>query len=117
MTGSGIGTAQVCGGRPVTDEAFGASLGVGDFNKDGFGDLAIDVLQEAVGGAGSAGAVEVLYGSPGGLQATAPNDQLWTQNSPGVLDSAEGVDLFGFSIGPGDFNNDGYCRPGDRCAR
>ena len=54
------------------------------------------------------GAVSVLYGSAGGLQATAPDDQFWNQDSPGVLDTAEYNDEFGRSVASGDFNNDGF---------
>jgi hypothetical protein len=42
-----------------------------------------------------AGAVNVLYGSAGGLQATSPDDQFWNQDSAGVKDTAEGDDGFG----------------------
>src|SRR5438876_1222705 len=87
---------------------FGFSLGAGDFNNDGFADLAIGVLDEDVGAAVDAGAVSVLYGSAGGLQATSPDDQFWTQDSPGLRDIAETGDGFGVSLGAGDFNNDGY---------
>jgi hypothetical protein len=39
-----------------------------------------------------AGAVNVLYGSRGGLTDT---DQLWSQNSPGIKGGAEEYDSFG----------------------
>src|SRR6266540_2679808 len=79
-----------------------------DFNNDGFTDLAVGVIQEDVGAVGDAGAVNVLYGSAGGLQATSPDDQFWNQDSPGVRDAAEGLDQFGRSLRAGDFNNDGF---------
>ena len=79
-----------------------------DFNNDGFTDLAIGVPFEDVGAVGDAGAVNVLYGSAGGLQATSPDDQFWNQDSPGVRDTAESNDDFGYSLGAGDFNNDGF---------
>src|SRR5712691_10095927 len=69
-----------------------------DFNGDGVADLAIGVLLEDVGAVGDAGAVDVLYGSPGGLQATSPDDQFWNQDSPGVLDTADFGDQFGSSL-------------------
>jgi hypothetical protein len=86
----------------------GWSLGTGDFNNDAFADLAIGVPNETVGRVIDAGAVNVLYGSSGGLQATTPDDQFWNQDSPGVEDSAEGNDRFGWSLKAGDFNNDGF---------
>ena len=70
-----------------------------DFNGDGFDDLAIGVPAEGVGGATLAGAVNILYGSAGGLAGT---NQLLTQGNP------EPVDLFGFAVAKGDFNADGF---------
>ena len=70
------------------------SVAVGDFNDDGFADLAIGVPGEDR----NAGAVNVLYGSARGLGATGsggPEDQLWTQDSPGIRGGAERNDLFG----------------------
>jgi FG-GAP repeat len=47
-----------------------------DFNGDDFDDLAIGVPNEDVGGQVNAGAVNILYGSAGGLTGT---NQLLTQ--------------------------------------
>lgn len=91
-----------------SDDEFGSSLANGDFNGDGYGDLAIGVPREDVAGTADAGAAAVLYGSIAGLQANAPDDQFWTQNSPGVEDSAEAFDLFGSSLAAADFNGDGF---------
>jgi FG-GAP repeat protein len=79
-----------------------------DFNGDGFADLAIGVSAEDVGTIVDAGAVNVLYGSAAGVQATAPDDQFWTQDSPGVQDQAETGDEFGAALAAADFNGDGY---------
>ncbi len=89
-------------------DEFGSSLGAGDFNDDGFADLAIGVPLERLGAVSGAGAVNVLYGSAGGLQATSPDDQFWNQDSPGVKDTAEESESFGYSLGAGDFNTDGF---------
>jgi disulfide bond formation protein DsbB len=87
-------------------DGFGASVATGDFNGDGFTDLAVGVPAEDVGAfTGDAGAVNVLYGSRIGL--TEDRAQFWTQDSPGVLDIAEGGDAFGASLAGGDFNGDG----------
>jgi hypothetical protein len=74
-------------------DEFGSSLAAGDFNNDGFDDLAAGAPFEAVGSAGGAGAVSVIPGSAGGLTATG--GQLFTQNSPGVPGVAEAFDQFG----------------------
>jgi len=80
----------------------------GDFNGDGFDDLAIGVPQEDVGTTTDAGAVNVIYGSSSGLSATSGRaDQFWTQNSADVRDSSEMDDKFGSSLTSGDFNGDG----------
>ena len=80
----------------------------GDFNGDGFDDLAIGVPGETLGSISAAGAVEVIYGSSNGLSATSAHaDQFWTQDSTNIDDSAEPHDEFGFSLTAGDFNADG----------
>jgi hypothetical protein len=76
-----------------------------DFNGDGYADLAVGVPGEDDGFTRDSGAVNVVYGSPQGLTATA--DQLWSQNSPGVPGKAEVGDLFG-TVASGDFDSDGF---------
>jgi subtilisin family serine protease len=86
-------------------DAFGFSLATGDFNNDGFDDLAIGVPTEDVGTIFDAGAVHMLRGSSTGLTAT--NSQMWTQDSMSIADTAETSDGFGWSVDTGDFNGDG----------
>ncbi|MBD2683273.1 MULTISPECIES: FG-GAP repeat protein [Nostoc] len=50
-------------------DGFGSSLKAGDFNNDGFADLAIGVPGEDVGLISNAGTVNILYGSATGLTA------------------------------------------------
>jgi hypothetical protein len=85
---------------------FGSSLAAGDFNGDGFDDLAVGVPFEEVDSIEGAGAVNVIYGSAGRLTADA--NQLWTQNSAGIADAVEEFDLFGLSLTAGDFNGSGH---------
>ena len=81
---------------------FGASLASGDFDRDGYADLAIGVPGERVGGI-QAGAVQVLYGSRHGL--TAAGDQLFT---PGNLVGAATAKGLGASLAAADVDGDGY---------
>jgi uncharacterized protein YciU (UPF0263 family) len=92
-------------GRAENFDLFGASLAVGDFNNDGFADLAIGVPEEFVGEV-IAGAVYILYGSATGLTPT--NTQFFNQDSAGLPDQPEDLDFFGASLAAGDFNNDGF---------
>ena len=93
-------------GREETFDNFAEALAAGDFNGDGFADLALGVPGEDLVRVFNAGAVNVVYGGPGGLSAAG--DQLWSQDSPGVLDFAEHGDTFGFALAAGDFNGDGF---------
>jgi hypothetical protein len=94
--------------RVEAEDRFGWSLTTGDFNGDGFGDLAIGSPFEGLPGVRKAGAANVLYGSAEGLQVIFPEDQLWTQDSPGVDGSAQSTDRLGWFLGSGDYNGDGF---------
>jgi hypothetical protein len=87
-------------------DAFGETLAAGDFDDDGFDDLAVGVSREDVGSVFDAGAVNVLPGTADGL--TGAGGQLFTQDSPGVGSIAEQIDVFGFALAAGDFDNDGF---------
>jgi hypothetical protein len=77
----------------------------GDFNGDGFDDIAVGAPGEDVGTVSGAGAVNVIYGSSNGLRTS--KNQFWQQNEL-VSSSSETDDAFGSALAAGDFNDDGY---------
>ena len=109
-TGSQVLTQDSSG---IADDAdardrFGGALAAGDFDGDGRADLAVGVVGEQVGTDSNAefeGAVNVIYGSPSGLDPA--NELLWTQDVPGVEGVAEPRDIFGAALAAGDLNGDG----------
>ncbi|MBL8767443.1 MAG: FG-GAP repeat protein [Planctomycetes bacterium] len=84
---------------------FGFSLAAGDFDGNGFDDLAIGVL-ENVAKAPAAGAVQVVYGSKKGLNAK--KDQVWSQASKGIESDPAVEELFGTVLAAGDADGDGF---------
>src|SRR5204863_1547502 len=103
-----LGLTIVCGLTaigPVCGVLAG-TVATGDFNGDGFLDLAISVTGEDVGSAVDAGVVQVIYGSAAKLTAT--NNQVWNQNKPGIDNQADPNDHFGSDLAVGDFNGDGF---------
>ena len=93
-------------GTVESSDWFGSSLAAGDFNGDGYADLAIGVPGETVGFIRHAGAVNILYGSASGL-GTA-NAQIWDQGTAGVPGDPEERDYFGYALAVGDFDADGF---------
>lgn len=97
------GTSGV-NGTPEEPDNFGAALAAGDFNCDGYADIAIGVPRESVGSTDEAGAVNTLFGSSGGLDVS--DDEIWHQDSSGVQEDAEADDRFGMLLTVGNFDND-----------
>lgn len=98
VAATGALTVGALGLLPQPASAAGSGL-QGDFNGDGYRDLAI-------GSGGGAGRVTVIYGSakglPGGKRVTID------QGSPGVPGSNETGDEFGAALAVGDMDHDGY---------
>ena len=87
QTSDGVSVADVGG-------AFGITLRTADYDGDGDQDLTIGMANLAIGSSLVAGAVQVTYGNPGGLSASA--DGRWHQDSAGVPGASEAGDGFGF---------------------
>ncbi|MDQ3493286.1 MAG: integrin alpha, partial [Chloroflexota bacterium] len=92
--------------RAERGDRFGMSVVAGDFDGDGFTDLAVSAALEDVKGVKDAGSVNVIYGSASGL--TSDGSQSWHQDKPGILDQAEAGDRFGWTLTVGDFDGDGF---------
>ena len=93
-------------GTAEAGDLFGSSLTSGDFNKDGFTDLAVGVPGEDIETKADAGAVNIFYGSSKGI-SVAGNHTL-SQDTDGVAGTAEASNFFGQSVAAGDFNGDGF---------
>lgn len=91
---------QVAGFTREQSDRFGIGIGAGDFNGDGYSDLAVGAHGEET----FAGAVNVLYGSPGKLTATTPQ-QIYQAHAGGTTEDG---DFFGSALAVGDFDQDTY---------
>jgi hypothetical protein len=90
------------GGVKDSGHAYGSAVTTGDFDNDGYDDLAIGIP----GDKNTAGAVGVLFGSGNGL--TASGDQWIHQNQKGVLGKAKRGNVFGTALFAADFDSDGF---------
>ena len=76
----------------------------GDFNGDGYADLAVGVPKATVGGKAKAGYVTVLWGGANGPTTST----VVSQSTAGVPGTPEAGDEFGGSLVADDVNADGY---------
>jgi FG-GAP repeat len=92
-------------GNPAeSGDQFGFVLAAGDFDNDGFADLAVAAPFEDVGARVDAGACSALYGAPGSQVGglTLVGAQAFTQDTFGVPGGAETGDFFGGAVVAGD---------------
>jgi len=92
-------------------DSFGAALAAGDFDDDGYDDLAVGVPLARIQRPDAtwhdgAGEVIVLYGSPGGLSNAGA--QGWWQGRSDLAGVAEADDRFGSALATGDVDGDGF---------
>jgi hypothetical protein len=78
----------------------------GDLNCDGFADLAVGVPGESIGPITNAGAISVIYGTPGGLSDRG--NQFLHQNSVDGDGSAEQGDHFGAFLNADNIDKDAF---------
>ncbi|MFV8752730.1 integrin alpha [Nannocystaceae bacterium ST9] len=99
------GTSGLAGDGNQTSDFWGESLATGDFDCDGYEDLAVAAPNEEItGSAGlSHGAVTVIYGSSGGLSTTGSQ---WWHQGVGAIEGAVESDYFGGSLAAGNFDGD-----------
>lgn len=92
-------------GNPEGKDLFGAALAAGDFDRNGFYDLAIGAPGEDSG----RGVVSVIYGGTTGLRAAnGVGNQIWSQDSPDMRSESENGDHFGAALTAGDFRGNGF---------
>jgi hypothetical protein len=84
--------------KTYTSEPWGATIG--DFNKDGYGDIAVGLPENNNG----KGIVSVWRGTSSGPSGS----MTYNQASSGVSGSPEADDNFGYSVSAADTNGDGY---------
>ncbi len=89
-------------GTSESNDLFGYSLATGDFNNNGFDDLAIGVPFEGIEPIPVAGLVQVFYGNNLGL---INDDQIYQQDDM-IGAATEAGDLFGLALAVGDINGD-----------
>jgi hypothetical protein len=97
----GQATADI-DGTAETGDHFGAVVAAGDFNCDGYDDVAIGIPGEN----SDAGAVQIIYGSNAGLSATAgPGNDVFAQGEGNIAETAEAGDHFGAVLAVGNFDD------------
>ncbi len=88
-----------------TNDHFGFALAAGNFNGDGYDDLAIGVPGEDTEGKTDTGMVAIMFGSRRGLLPS--NSESFTQSRVDAATNERG-DRFGFALAAGNFDGDRF---------
>lgn len=93
-------------GASQENDNFGQVLSTGDFNGDGFEDVAVSASSESIESKNQifVGAINIIHGSSTGLSSAGA--QIWTLEDLGY--TSKSSDNFGLASATGDFNNDGF---------
>jgi len=101
-TGATYGANYFVAGSAAAGDAFGSALAAGDFDGDSHADLAIGIPGRTVSGDVEAGALQVAYGSAGGLASS--REQLLSEDSPRIQPFAH----FGAVLAAANFDQDPF---------
>ena len=87
-------------------DRFGSAFATGDFDGDGFADLAVAASNETIGGVRDNGGVSIIYGTATGLDGA--DAQAFARNNPADSDLIDESPAYASAIAAGDVNGDGF---------
>lgn len=100
-----IDQSDFVGVGPEDGDWFGHAVAAGDFDGDGFDDLAVSAPGESLGGVSDAGNISILYGSVDGIDTN--RSQNFNQGGSTFPGGNEPGDYLGWALAAGDFDGDG----------
>ncbi len=102
LTGDVLFTRATTGGAAGANDRLGGAIASGDFDADGYDDLAVSASGDT---AHAGGSIDILYGSATGLGTAG--QQLIDASTAGLpaMDAGDGL---GFALAVGDFNCDSF---------